>query len=585
MWTPELSQLVPQNDASNFLIAAWHELFDAFTPDSFQPRIHNIPSLVSELENLSTRLCRDLGDARWKQHIHLVKDECRELIGEFQHVLQQLPEYSWHLNRLLADDEPKQIQLNAAILKQRQILFESQLFEQLESTIANMPRTKEACHKALRAVATLALQQGKEDDDLLEHEAFDAAWPASKIASRMKSIVEEKDQQFDCVFVVVGRKVTFLPQAGFHNFKRRQLPQDQINLIKSMYGENGFHCVAITVTARSYRNAQSHAATQLATALNVFNLHANAKELWIFPKSFVRVAGAPRFRIFNQEEPAYRRLNRRNRVFEDTEESLELLFRKQIDERILNALELHATALGSSEYRVRLVNLWSALECLSACCKGSSVIERVCELVTPVLVWRRPDKLVRYLAIETKKFGDILGRHNYGAGFPRSRPDFVHPWDLMLTLSKPDEHSHLKEYFGLISGHPYLRFRAMRLWKILSNPNELLKSQEASAKRVRWQIYRIYRARNILVHQGEEAPQFNALLDNLMYYTSVVISRVLHGLKVDKSWQVREAWEYWKLKSEYVSDSLKNQADVLTVGDFFPRSYDKGHAEKLWPKR
>lgn len=503
MWTPEVSQLTAGNEASIFLIAAWHELFDAFTPDTFQPRIHNIPSLVSELENLSSRLCGDLGDTRWKQHVQLVKEECRELEIEFQHILQQLPEYKWQLHRLLSDDNPRQIQLNAAILQQHQDLFENQLFNQLESTISTMPRTKEACHKALRSVATLALQQGKEDDDLLEDENFEAGSPATDIARRMRMIVERNDQDFDCVFVVVGKNVPFLSQVGFHNFKRKLLPQEEINHFKNIYGDDGFHCLSITEKARSYRNAQSNAATRLATALNVFNLHANAKELWICPKSFVRVSGASKFRIFNQEEPAYRRLNRRNRVIEDTEESLDLFFGKQVDERILNALELHATALGSSECRVRLVNLWSALECLSANCRGSSVIERVCELVTPILVWRRPDKLVRYMAIETQKFADVSGNHKYGVGFPRSKRNFVHPWDLMLTLAKPDGTTELSEYFDLIGTHPYLRFRATRLRDLLQDPKKLLKSQEASSKRVRWQLYRIYRARNILVHQGE----------------------------------------------------------------------------------
>jgi hypothetical protein len=203
--------------------------------------------------------------------------------------------------------------------------------------------------------------------------------------------------------------------------------------------------------------------------------------------------------------------------------------------------------------------------------------------VTPILVWRRADKLVRYLAIETQSFADFSQNHNYGLGFPRSNPQFVHPWDLMLTLAKPDQHDHLKGLYNLIGGHPYLRFRITRLWETLSDPKTLLKSQEASAKRVRWQLYRIYRARNILVHQGEESPQFNALLDNLMYYTSVVVSRVLHGLKMDKSWRVREAWEYWRLKSDYVSDSLAKQPSALTVGDFFPRQYRQGSSDKLWP--
>ena len=154
----------------------------------------------------------------------------------------------------------------------------------------------------------------------------------------------------------------------------------------------------------------------------------------------------------------------------------------------------------------------------------------------------------------------------------------------METLAKPNGHEHLQGYFNFVAQHPYLRYRATVLWKLLSDPNELVKSQEASANRVRWQLYRIYRARNMLIHQGQKSPLFHALLDNLMYYTSIVISRVLHGLKVDRSWGVREAWEFWKLKSDYVGYSLTNQPQVLTVADFFPRSFG-GQVQPLWPNR
>ena len=178
--------------------------------------------------------------------------------------------------------------------------------------------------------------------------------------------------------------------------------------------------------------------------------------------------------------------------------------------------------------------------------------------------------------------GKNLGLYNYGEGFPRSRPHFVHPWDLMETLAKPSGHSHLKACANFVAPHPYLRYRATELWKLLSDPTKLSNSHEASANRIRWQLYRIYRARNILVHLGQEAPLFNALLDNLMYYTSVVISRVLHGLKVDRTWGVREAWEFWKLKSDYVRSSLIQQPEVLKVSDFFPRTYE-GNVAPLWP--
>ena len=252
MWTPDLSKLVAANESSSFVIAAWHELFDAFTPDTFQPRIHNIPSLVRELEDLSSRLCENPDDTRWMQHIQLVKEECRALIGEEQQFLREIPEYDWLLARLIADDDPRNIRLNGAILQQRQSEFESRLCERLDATVATLPRTKTACHKSLRAIATLALQQGKEDDDLLESEEFDASLPVKDIVGRMKTLVDGKDLEFECVFVVTGSNVPFLSQVGFNPFKRRHLPQDQIQHYRCVYGDNGFQCF-VTSLVIDYR--------------------------------------------------------------------------------------------------------------------------------------------------------------------------------------------------------------------------------------------------------------------------------------------------------------------------------------------
>jgi hypothetical protein len=63
------------------------------------------------------------------------------------------------------------------------------------------------------------------------------------------------------------------------------------------------------------------------------------------------------------------------------------------------ALELHSVAPSSVDHRLRLVNLWSAIECLASLVEGETIISRVQKLVVPILTWRKVEKVVRYLAI------------------------------------------------------------------------------------------------------------------------------------------------------------------------------------------
>lgn len=73
-----------------FLVRAWRELFDPYTSDTFQPRLHNAASLVEELEDLVSR-----GDesSRWWGHAKKVGEELSAVVADEGDVLGPLPEY------------------------------------------------------------------------------------------------------------------------------------------------------------------------------------------------------------------------------------------------------------------------------------------------------------------------------------------------------------------------------------------------------------------------------------------------------------------------------------------------------------
>ena len=55
------------------------------------------------------------------------------------------------------------------------------------------------------------------------------------------------------------------------------------------------------------------------------------------------------------------------------------------------------------------------------------------------------------------------------------------------------------------------------------------------AKRVEWQIKRIYRNRNMIVHNGEKTPYLSLLVENLHSYVDDFLLYVIHSMAEGKN--------------------------------------------------
>jgi hypothetical protein len=139
----------------------------------------------------------------------------------------------------------------------------------------------------------------------------------------------------------------------------------------------------------------------------------------------------------------------------------------------------------------------------------------------------------------------------------------------MLALTKPENHPHLVDLFKFAAPHPLLCNRVKMLWSSLSNPAGLAAELALSKQRLEWHLARIYRARNLIVHYGVEAPHMAILLDHLHFYFSITLSRILHGLRMNATWRPEDSVTHWVAKSAYVLDGLKEFPKRLRVADFF----------------
>src|SRR5437016_3164919 len=97
MLFPLQTALTRSSEATAFVVLRWQELFDSATPDTFQPRLLNLPSLVKELEAVATLA---LQSSAWDKHLTELQLELRTTIDAHKPLLIRFQEYSWQLEHL-----------------------------------------------------------------------------------------------------------------------------------------------------------------------------------------------------------------------------------------------------------------------------------------------------------------------------------------------------------------------------------------------------------------------------------------------------------------------------------------------------
>jgi hypothetical protein len=158
MWFPASTDMSLNGGASAFLLQTWQELFDPFTPDSYQPRLHHTASLVSELGEVAEWA---FADARWNKDVALVKAELKRVANGEIHFLEGLPRYKWSIAKLLTLDNPTDIISLSRTLQSERASYDLHAAEALCETVSRLPKSKHDARIALYRIATNFVQSGR----------------------------------------------------------------------------------------------------------------------------------------------------------------------------------------------------------------------------------------------------------------------------------------------------------------------------------------------------------------------------------------------------------------------------------------
>lgn len=110
-----------------------------------------------------------------------------------------------------------------------------------------------------------------------------------------------------------------------------------------------------------------------------------------------------------------------------------------------------------------------------------------------------------------------------------------------------------------------LRDRVEHFKELLSSPTNVVSALDAHKIRLEWQIRRIYRVRNIIVHSGKTPPYTKPLIEHTHAYLDTVLSTLIKLASKPKSiHSVSQGFKYTELQYNEYYKNLSSKGISFT---------------------
>ncbi|MGO7776099.1 hypothetical protein ACC741_25880 [Rhizobium johnstonii] len=200
-------------------------------------------------------------------------------------------------------------------------------------------------------------------------------------------------------------------------------------------------------------------------------------------------------------------------------------------ERLLSSIRTAALARTSFNPENRLISLWSAIEVLLSEPREVARIVHYAKLIVPCIVMRHTRRQV--IAV----YNELLPRYrNRLNKISRDMETEAHGHDAfaeLVFLNQNDEYQ--KRLCDLLTDNPLALHRVFKLQRDYKTIGAVNSTMDDHYNRVRWQIHRVYRARNQLVHAGLMPSYLESVILNLAeYYRSAVVTIVGRAKKEEE---------------------------------------------------
>lgn len=215
---------------------------------------------------------------------------------------------------------------------------------------------------------------------------------------------------------------------------------------------------------------------------------------------------------------------------------------------LINAVLTASLAERSSAPAIRLLTLWAAFEALLPHVPDGSGnrISHFLDYIIPAVTV----SYARDCFIEFSRDADRLHSTEYRAALS-SIPVEGTLVDKLAAVVINGSDDQKRTLLRVFSCNPIALYKLKHLEDSFASPEAFERKLSAHTKRVTWQVQRIYRERNTVMHNGESSPFIEQLLSNIQYYYEAMFANL-----------ERAAAGYGSLPVSYALAALKKQKQI-----------------------
>lgn len=183
---------------------------------------------------------------------------------------------------------------------------------------------------------------------------------------------------------------------------------------------------------------------------------------------------------------------------------------------IISAVQFHSHALDSKSQENQLLDFWAIFESVLDISNKhtSDRINQVCIHLIPILKRKYVYSLILQLSEDIKNFDE-----EYYAQLTQGCTSVMDKVaKIFRIISLPDQEENRNELCDKCKGFPLLKERIEYYAETFLTLKSTYEFVEKHAERVKWQIMRIYRNRNLIIHNGDSMPYLTLLIENLHSY-------------------------------------------------------------------
>lgn len=186
---------------------------------------------------------------------------------------------------------------------------------------------------------------------------------------------------------------------------------------------------------------------------------------------------------------------------------------------VMQAMEMHSSALESKKIMPLFQNFWTALETLFLSPNEGSVRENVNHSVLRIMQKIYVLKLYRAVFKESER---AIGKENLEKIGIKNFVSFVE-----YLASYEEKSIEMNSLYAFLSSNPLLRFRIFSLKRDCAEEKSFVKMLEHHRMRISWHLERLYRMRNVATHVGQEIPGMDIAVNHLHNYFDYVVNFIL----------------------------------------------------------